>query len=244
MKKQVIFLIVCFFAVRTNLSAQDHSADSSFFSKAVSSARSQYMKSMGTGSYLYNSVAYERYWNGMVGHPFFISEEFRQGNLYYNGVLYEDVPLMYDLSRDQLITKNFLKELNVKLLGEKVGYFIIGKNYFTRVVADSNNSSSIPTGFYERLYKGSVTVLGKYEKKIEHSLRAEDKITKLVEHDHYFIEKDGKYHLITGESDLLSLFKEQRGELRKFLNRREINFKKDPAGTIVQAVTYYEQLKK
>jgi hypothetical protein len=244
MKKQVIFLFIYFFITWTSLSAQDHSTDSSFFSKAVSSARTQYMKSMGGGSYLYNSVAYERYWNGMVGHPFFINEEFKQGNLYYNGVLYEDVPLMYDLSRDQLITKNFSKELNVKLLAEKIGGFTIGKNNFTRIVADSNHISSVSTGFYERLYSGTVTVLGKYEKKVEHSLRAEDKITKLVQHDHYFIEKDGKYHLITGESDLLSLFKEQRGELRKFLNRREISFKKDPAATIVQAVIYYEQLKK
>jgi hypothetical protein len=243
MKKQVIFLVVCFFITWTNLSAQDHSADSSFFSKTVSSARSQYMKSMGSSSYLYNGVAYERYWNGMVGHPFFINEEFRQGNLYYNGVLYEDVPLMYDLSRDQLITKNFSKELNVKLLSEKIDGFTIGKNNFIRIVADSS-VSSIPTGFYEKLYSGTVLVLGKYEKKVEHSLRAEDKITTLTQHDHYFIEKDGKYHLITGESDLLSLFKDQRGELRKFLNRREINFKKNPAGAIVQAVVYYEQLKK
>jgi hypothetical protein len=243
MKKQAIFLVVCFFGKWTHLSGQDHSADSSFFSKAVTSARSQYMKSMGTGSYFYNSVAYERYWNGMLGHPFFISEAFRQGNLYYNGVLYEDVPLMYDLSRDQLVTKNFSKELNVKLLTEKIDSFSIGKNNFVRVVADSN-VLSIPAGFYEKLYSGNIVVLGKYEKKVEYSLRAEDKITKLVEHDHYFIGKEGKYHLITGESDLLSVFKEQRGELRKFLNRREVNFKKDPAATIVQAVAYYEQLKK
>jgi hypothetical protein len=202
------------------------------------------MKSMGIGSYLYNSIAYERYWNGMVGHPFFISEEFRQGSLYYNGVLYEEVPLMYDISRDQLVTKNFSKELNVKLLAEKVSGFSIGKNNFIRVVTDSSNVSSIPAGFYEKLYQGTVTVLGKYEKKVEYSLRETEKITKLIEHDHYFIEQNGKYHLITGESDLLSLFKEQRGELRKFLNRREINFKKDPGGAIVQAVIYYEQLKK
>ncbi|MES2332783.1 MAG: hypothetical protein V4539_24455 [Bacteroidota bacterium] len=244
MKKKVLFILVCVFTRLTAINAQDLATDSSFLNSSLSSTRSQYMKTMGAGSYLYNGTAYERYWNGMVGHPFFTSEEFRQGNLFYNGSLYEDVPLMYDMSRDVLVSKNFLKELNVKLLGEKISYFNIGKNTFVRIVADSSTSASMSTGFYERLYKGTVTVLGKYQKRIENSMNAADKITKFVEHDYYYIEKDGKYHLISGESDILSLFKEQRAELRKFLNRREINFKKDPAGTVVQAATYYEQLKK
>ena len=244
MKKQVIFLVVYSLAMGQHLSAQDPSADSAFYSRAISAARSQYMKNIGANSYLYNGVAYDRYWNGIIGHPFFMNEQFQQGSIYYDGSFYEDVLLMYDIAHDQLVSKNFSKEVNISLLSSKIRYFTIGKNNFTRIMADSTNLSSLVTGFYEILYKGKIIVLERHEKRIEHSFRPEDNITKFTVHNDMYVFKDGKYHLITDESGLQSLFKEKRADIRMFLNRREINFKKDPEGTVMKVVIYYEQLKK
>ncbi len=244
MKKQSIFLFVCSLATGHHLSAQDRLTDSAFYSSAISAVRSQYMKNIGANSYLYNGVAYDRYWNGIIGHPFFMNEQFQQGSIYYDGSFYEDVPLMYDIAHDQLVSKNFAKEVKISLLSSKIRYFTIGKNNFTRIMADSTSISSLATGFYEILYKGTITVLEKHEKRIEHSFRAEDKITKFTQYNHIYVLKDDKYHLITNESGLQSLFKEQRAGIRMLLNRREVNFKKDPEGAVVKVVAYYEQLKK
>ena len=55
--------------------------DSGFHQKAIFSTRSQYMKALGADSYLYNGTAYERYWNGVTGHPFFLAEQFQKDTL-------------------------------------------------------------------------------------------------------------------------------------------------------------------
>ncbi len=222
--------------------AQDRLTDSSFFANSFSAVRSQYMKNIGAGSYLYNGVAFEKYWNRVVGHPFFMSE-FQQGSLYYDGTFYEDIPLIYDISRDQLVSKNFSKTNDVILLSEKLRFFTLGSSKFVKIDADSSNTS-LESGFYESLYQGLYTVLSKHKKVILHSMKGDENITRFKQYDYYYLEKDGKYHSIDSESDLLSLLKDQRAEMRKFLNRKEINFKKDPAGTVVQAIQYYEKLKK
>jgi hypothetical protein len=245
MKKPVIFPALFFLALLfcRDLSAQNLS-DSSFFQKSLSAARAQYMKNIGASSYLYNGVAYNHYWNGVKGSPLFMTEEFRNGTLYYDGTIYEDVPLLYDMYHDEVISKTFDRNVDLKLLGEKIHSFSIGPYFFVRIDADSLSGSPLTTGFYQRLYKGNITVLEKRQNRIVNALKVDENFTKFAEFDHYYVEKDGRYHTIEGESDLQSLFKDQKALIRKFLNRHDINYKKDPANTIVQTVAYYEQLKK
>jgi hypothetical protein len=170
-----------------------------------------------------------------------MEETFKQGSLYYNGSFYEDVPLMYDINKDAVVSRNFSKNINIQLLSEKIQAFTIGANSFVRIDADS--SSTLSSGFYEKLYEGAYTVLARHGKKILLS-KAEENSAKFMEFNYYYIAKEDAYHMIRAESDLLSLFKDQRPEIRKFLNRKEISFKKDPVNAIVQTVKYYEQLKK
>ena len=224
--------------------AQGTLPDSAFYRKALANTRSLYMKNMGADSYLFTGKAYDHYWNGVIGHPFFMTEQLQPGSVDYDGVLYENIPLGYDMNRDDVVTKTFSNNENLALLGEKIRYFIIGTHSFVRIFPDSANASVPATGFYEILYQGITTVLLKHEYKIEKSLKAEDNITKFTNYDRYYIEKDERYHLISGENDLLALLKDQKAEIRKFLRRREINYKKDPSKTIVQTVAYYAQLKK
>ncbi len=175
---------------------------------------------------------------------FFWTDKFQQGTVYYNGSFYENVPLLYDELRDELISKTFSKSTDIKLLGEKITSFTIGPYTFIRLVPDSLNNLSLAAGFYEKLYEGVVTVLDKHEKKIEVSLKINEDTSRFVESDHYYIVKDGNYHSVKTEGDILSVFKDKRTEMRKFLNRKDVYFKKEKAKTIVQAAAYYSELKK
>jgi len=46
------------------------------------------------------------------------------------------------------------------------------------------------------------------------------------------------------ERDLLDLFNEQKTDVKKYLRKNDLRFKKDPGNTIVKAAEYYDQLKK
>ncbi len=209
----------------------------------LQNVRSQYAANIGAASYLYNGTFYAPYWNGVRGNPFFLSGEFQPGNIYYDGVSYSDVPILYDIMRDELVIKNYAKDADITLLVEKIRQFTVGAHQFVRIAADSSRESFLPTGFYEKLYAGHITVYAKHEKKIERSLKAEDNFSKFTQYDRYYLEKNGVYHPINSESEILSVLKDRRKDVREMLNRKDIRFKKDPAGTLVQIATLYDGLK-
>lgn len=243
MKKIVALLVLSFIVVYNGHIVAQTLSDSSRSAAGIAVVRTQYTKFIGPSSYLYNGTAYVRYWNGVRGDPFFLTEAFQNGNINYGGVLYTDVPLVYDITRDELITKNFTKETDIKLVSEKVNEFFIGKHDFVRLSADHLNNTAINPGFYERLYNGTTAVYVRHEKKIERSARAEDNFSKFTQYDIYYLVKDSVFHVIEGESGLSSVLKDQRQEVRKFLGKKDINYKKDPEGTIVQVAAFYDRLK-
>jgi hypothetical protein len=223
-------------------------ADSLLPDKATATVRRQYLQNLGAGSSFYTGKVYERYWTGIKGHPFFLGEQYNQGSVNYQGVDYENISLLYDMSRDVLVTRDFTGELAMELLGEKVSRFRIANHRFMNINPDS--TSAMRPGFYEILYDGSVTVLVKRVNQVVRITRRDDEPGKVsadrqfTEYDEFYVLKDSRYNNIRGESDLSGLFKDRRAELRKFLNRSKPSYRKDPAAAIVAAVSYYEQLKK
>lgn len=234
----LLFILPC-----RNVQAQDFMADSTFYQKAISQTRTQYLKNIGANAGIYQGSAYDHYWNKVVGSPFFLKEGLVPGKILYDGTLYENIPIAYDLLKELLVTQSFSKSVDVSLAGERVTYFSIDSHDFVRLVKDSLHNDLPNSGFYERLYPGDVSIFEKREKRIKQSLKAEDNITRFIEYDYYYVRKDGRYYLVEGESDLLRIFKDQRAEIRRFLNRREMNYKKDPPGVIVQTAAYYVNLK-
>ncbi len=246
MKKTLLFSCLFCIAVlsTSNSNAQSAREDSIIYSNALADARMQFTKNIGINAYLYNGTAYARYWNGIVGFPFFEKEDFQQGDLDYTGALYNGISLKYDLFRDELVTKTFANDAEIKLITDKIAAFSIGSHHFVKILRDSLHTGTIKTGYYESLYRGRLLVYVHHEKKAEKSLQVGENFTKFVQYDQYYIEKGGLFHLIEGESDLQNVLKDQKAEIRKLLNRGDIHYKKDPAATIVQVAAFYDRLKK
>ena len=246
MKKIFLFSSLIFVAVlfALDIKAQSTPEDSGIYLKALAAARTQFTKYIGINAYLYNGTAYARYWNGIVGFPFFGTEDFQQGDIGYNGTWYKGISLKYDLFRDELVTKTFTNDAEIKLLADKIAAFSIGSHHFVKLLNDSLRAGKIKTGYYETLYKGRLLVYAHHEKKAEKSLQVGENFTKFVQYDQYYLQKDGAFYLIETESDLQSVLKDQKAEIRKLLNRGDIRYKKDPAATIVQVAEFYDRLKK
>ncbi len=246
MKRHVLLLslLTLLLAPVLSVSAQDYLPDSAFFQKTVSNTRSRLIQNIGINSALYQGVAYDHYWNRVSGSPFYLSDQMVAGKVFYNGSLYENIPLAYDMVKDLLVTKTFTKNADMSLVSDQVDYFFINTHEFVRLIKNVSDKSVPATGFYERLYNGDVQAYLKMEKKIKQLQKAEDNLTGFVEYDAYYVLKDGVFYEITGESDLVKVFKDQRNEIRKFVNSRGMNYKKDPAKVIVQTAAYYSSLKK
>ena len=201
-----------------------------------------YYNTVGENMQLYNGSEYAGSFSSSIGHPYFETDRLQKGTILYDAVLYRDIALSYDLVRDELIISNYSQQFNLKLVTEKVVYFTLLNHVFVRIEPDSLIVGAVASGFYEMLYNGKFMVVAKRAKRLQ-SGAAEDK-PRFIQYDHYFVRHENSFKEVESERDLLDLFNEQKTDVKKYLRKNDLRFKKDPGNTIVKAAEYYDQLKK
>jgi len=245
MRRFPVFL-VCFFLsllLFQRINAQNYLTDSAFYSQSVSNAVFFYMNSLGKTTHLFNGSEYIFNNHGVTGHPFFAAGQPVKGNIFYDGTLYPNVSISYDLSRDEVfINNNPGQDFNLKLITERIGYFSILNHVFIRIAQDNNIKGYSPsTGFYDLLYNGKIIVLAKRRKQIEQAFKAEDSL-KFVQYNEYLIKKNNIYYTVDSKRSLMNVFQDQKDKVKKYFRKSNLDFKKNPENAIVKTAEYYGQL--
>ena len=194
----------------------------------------------GPEYYLYNPLA-------IKGSAYLGDTTFVNGNVYYDGAEYNDIPLLYDIYKDQLISVLDDKTSKYVLLNERVKQFDLQQQHFINIDADTlNNNTVIKTGYYDQLYKGRLEILSKKYKKIENytsTTGAQEAYSFFTDtKEDFFIEKNNVYYKVTGKSSLLNILKDKRRELQQYISANKIKFNKAPGQALVSIATYYDHI--
>ena len=177
-----------------------------------------------------------------VYHPFYGSDHWVTGQVYYRNKLYENVALMYNILEDYLIiqhpTNLALRNQPIRLEENWVDYFTIAKHIFKYI--DTGHSSITP-GYYEELYKGkTLSVILKREKTA--SINSSNKLMKYTERSEYFIGRKENYYRIRGVSTYFKLFKPHKKELKAYIKAKGLIIGKDRDMDLVQLTKYCERM--
>lgn len=175
--------------------------------QAVHNAVGLYQQATVESQHLYNGSEYYVYDDDVEEHQFFESEDWEDGSVVYDDRLYQPVPMLYDIVKDQVIIEHARGYDNVKLQSEKLTAFTLQKHTFVRLL---ETDSGIRTGFYDLLYDGAIKVLArriKERKEAIENLRI--KIT-FPAKSVFFIYKDRVYHSVNNKKSVLGLFAEQK----------------------------------
>lgn len=194
-------------------------------------------------SRLYNGIEHQGYPFKIKGHAYFIQKELSGGTLVYDDLEFANVPIGYDLLKDQVIVQHINGFSKVGLVAEKVKEFTLLNHHFVRLVADTASRSPITTGFYDEVYKGRLNVLVKRSKWIEETVK-EELEREFISLNLYFIQKEGVYYPVKNYKGLLALLKDRSKEVKQFLRKNRIKYRKGAENAIVKAVTYYDSLNK
>ena len=218
--------------------------DSVFYHNAIQNIKATYYSTIQEKSHLYNGIDYEYFGRGSTGTPFFMLDTMHSGSVFYDGFLYEDVPLRYDMVNDLLLVR-YLKDNNtIQLIKSKIDYFSILNHKFIRFSENTQNSGEF-SGFYELIYNDKKLIaFAKRYKKLLFSSNGEDKFGAFVQYNEYFIYKDEKYFTINSESDMAHIFKDKAQAVKKFMRTENIKFKKNPEQAIVSTAAFYNGLTK
>ena len=198
-----------------------------------------YYESLGEESPLYNGSEYIEYaYTLQEGHPFFQVVDFIKGNVNVDGMIFHDVPMLYDIVKDQLIIQDFQKVYKINLPADRVQQFFLLGHLFVRL----NASDQVKTGFYDQLYKGKIALFAKREKRVLEKY-SNIQISKVViSQNVYYIKKDGVYYTIKNKSSLLAVLKSKKKEVQQYLKTNNIKFKREPERAMIMAVRYYDQI--
>lgn len=210
----------------------------------VRNAASAYFQSLGEQSGIYRGTEYTGFpYRLKSGHQFFESTDISYGSVFYDGILYENVPMRFDIIKDQLVVRYVDQVSGISLHNEKIDFFSVHNHHFIHIKEDNLNSPSIPPGFYDRVYDGGIEVLVNRSKGTLKEVSVEGNfITILKQKNNFFLKKQGVYYPVESSGSVLKVLGSKQKEIQEFLKKSNVKFRKDPENAIVRMVKYYDLL--
>jgi len=238
MLKKAVF-ILCLGLTFISGKAQSSIADTSG-TAVIYKAGDVYNQFIEKESRLYNGIEHLGYLYTIKGYAYWL-EKMKKGTIVYDELEYTNVPMLYDLVKDQVIIMHYNHIIMLGLVSEKVKEFTLADHHFIRL--DSIAHPSLITGFYDEVYKGRLTVLVKRKKFIEERIKDELE-REFLKDDRYFIVKDDTYYAVKSYKTLLTILDNKTTGIKQYLRKNRIKYKKDPETAIAKATAYYDSLNK
>ncbi|HZY81232.1 MAG TPA: hypothetical protein VFE50_17030 [Cyclobacteriaceae bacterium] len=209
--------------------------DTTFVADARKNAIQYYTQTMGVQSHIFNGSEYREYISQRDEFPT-LYDDIVNGNVKYAGELYENIPLTYDLQKDQVIT-SYTHGNKVQLLRDKVEYFDIGGHRFVRL-----NNNKVAEGFYDLLYDGKMKFYAKRLKVLALRINGNDADNIFEERVKYYILKNDVYHTVKSKRSVLSLVSDKKRDIKRTIREEKLKFGKTREQSIARILERYEQI--
>jgi len=223
--------------------SQPQLTDSLYVKAATDYAKVIYFQSTNDYSNLYNGKEYIAFKKKMpeVGTLFFNSDDWADGQVFYDGELYENVPMRLDLLHEKLLVEN-KSHGQIELISEKIKFFVIDGHTF---LGSNNNEEikSLSLGFYDLIYSGTTKVLVRRLKLAEERIETQvSMILTFKEKNTITILKNGKFYLVGNKSSALKIFEDQKNALKKFMSKNNIRYRSNREDALIKMAREYDQL--
>ena len=209
----------------------------------VRNAASVYFQSLGEQSGIYRGAEYTGFpYKLNNGHQYFETQFPILGSVYYDGILYNNIPMWYDLVKNQVIVQYVDGLSEIKLHNELIDYFSIYDHHFVHLGRDKIANSILSEGFYDLVYVGKTQVLVKRSKGTLKEVNKGIALTILKQKNEVYLVKEGVYLPVKKQSSVLNALGSKQKEIQEFLKKSNVKFRKNPEDAIVRMVKYHDLL--
>ena len=223
--------------------AQSQVPDTAFVATSRNHVILQHEEVLKAQSRLNNGTRYVAPVNSFEEHPWFASEDWLTGSVYYDGELFDGVALMLDLSRDLLISEHYPSGQPIALISEKVRSFTLAGHFFENIDNASVNNSLPGSGFYEILYPGETRLIARRQKLQKQEIKDLAVEIYYDERSRYFIFKNGVYFPVKGRSTALRVLKDKKPEIKRYLRQANLSFASDREPLLRAIAEFYDTLR-
>jgi len=165
-----------------------------------------------------NGIVHSERFRAIEGKNSYYTEEFNIGNISFEGQVYSNVNLKYDILNEQVIYKQngSSENLPINLIVEKVDYFFIKNKKFVNLKTESIKFPSILKGIYEENYVDNVSLYIKHYKEKAKVFQTDGVYYNFIYKNNYILKYNDYYYKVESEKDLKKLFPDLKKEINSF----------------------------
>jgi hypothetical protein len=243
-KHGALFLIISIFIFSSSggLFAQQKSIDTAQLQRTATYSADTFYKAIGLRSRLYNGETVDPYdFVTTTNANFKDTTVYNNGNVTYDGITYNNIPLIYNMDRDLVISHLYNQFAPFSLVSNKVSTFDVWGHHFIRLESDSLNKLD-DAGFYDELYNNKLLLLARRTKSIQQESMSRGVAKFFVEKTTYYLKKGGLYHEVNSQGRFLDVLKDKKKELKQYLNDNKIRYRDNPERVMAMIAAYYDHL--
>ncbi|MFT3947516.1 MAG: hypothetical protein QM763_11160 [Agriterribacter sp.] len=234
-------LILFFFNAAVPAFSQEQNPDSALVAQQQKNTIQLYYNSLDIQSGLYNGSEYLVYVQLLKdGHPYLDTATLTDGAVFYDGMLYKNVPMLYDIVKDELVVQHYNKVFHIQLIQSKVDEFNILGRLFLHLGKDSTKQGNVKNGFYEVLYDGQIKLYAKRIKTIQEFIPDMQVERRVFSNNRYFIYKDSIFHEVYNQSSVIKVLKDKKFDYKQALRKQHIKFRRQRETAMKLMLHQYE----
>ena len=199
---------------------------------------------LGADDELINGVIYIQENLFASGHPFFLNPEWKEGSVTVNGEKHDGLFLKYNINTDELILRAERKRGGtpvITLNNEFIDNFYMGDRYYVNSM--SFEVKGIQTDFVEQVYLGSFTFYVSYSKLFKNDYNNKTPYGSYAKTTaSYFLLQNSIITNIASKKALFNYFEPYKKDIKKFMKRNKIKYKKTSSGQLRDLMQYCDQL--
>lgn len=184
--------------------------------------------------------------NNIEGHPFLREKKFEIGNITINGLYYEQVPILYDIHKDLVITFHPVHRQKTIIQADRIDSFSIlepEKVKFIKIENDFDYSSH-NNGFYELVIDGNAQLFCKHYK-IVNAKSGTGRYSRIfIEESDFLIKNENQFLLVKKKRSVLEFLGLEKKTIQKELKKRDIYFKQNPRAYLSFVTEFFNNQEK
>jgi hypothetical protein len=225
------------------MEAQSSLKDNPISDSAYAAALRQYHTYVAPEVGLYRGMQYIDYdFTVQKGQPFFGEDLIRSGSVWYNGIGYDKVPMLYDLVKGQLVILDPFNVYKISLYMDLVDSFALDDHVLIRI-RDSLAPASLRFSYCERIYQGRLVLL-KRERKFLHEnlMLSSDNVRLYIDGSiSYYLKKDGRYQAVNSKKELFDFLKDRRrSDIKRIIRKSKLKWHTDKEQLLQLVAAWYD----
>ncbi len=211
----------------------------STLSSAIINAKTFYTNTISSNSKLYIGGEETIIVGKAKGHPYYLKQDWQVGSLIYDGILYENVKLKYNLASQKLILQHYGGYLLIELVKDKISSFTIGGHAFVQTQNSISWASLVESNtFYRQIWDNKYVLLSKYTKLQNNEMVDSQVIIDFSESkDIIFLDKKEAIKL-KSISNIEKIFPQK--DVKKYAKSKDLDFKNEPENAFCELIKYCE----